>query len=492
MTPLPRLFRVAVLAAAAGGLAGCAGQYFRDAGAPPPPPRLTLATLPHKEIWTGIVFNGAKIGFSHSRLENLPGQGLHRLESEAVMRFQLLGFEKNMEMRAEDIVHDDLSLVRFRYRYHLDNSELALQGSVKDGKLVFDLSRSGEHSRQELPLSGPVYPAGALTLIPAVAGLEPGSTRTFTVFSGELQQLAEVVQRVEGYERSTLFAGNAFKVVTELLGLKTTTWIDAEGRPLFELGMNGVMISALEEEAAAKRYLAAAATNKDEVFLAWSRIPVDRPIEDARTTTRLRLALEGVPRDVPADARQQCTRTGELAICDVDAARKPDAGPMQRTSASRPSSTVQSLDPAVRSLAQQLIAGRTTDSEKYRAILSWIERNIRKEAADVFSALDALDTRRAECQGHTYLYTALARASGIPTRVANGIVYSPEHRGFLYHTWAESLIAGHWQAVDPTFGQAEADATHIALVYGESLGDLVPLVDWLGKLRARVLDASAP
>jgi len=29
-------------------------------------------------------------------------------------------------------------------------------------------------------------------------------------------------------------------------------------------------------------------------------------------------------------------------------------------------------------------------------------------------------------------------------------------------------------------------------VYGEALGDLVPLVDWVGKLRASVLESSAP
>jgi len=120
-----------------------------------------------------------------------------------------------------------------------------------------------------------------------------------------------------------------------------------------------------------------------------------------------------------------------------------------------------------------------------------MDQNIRKQPADVFSALDVLDQKRAECQGHAYLYAALARAAGIATRVANGLVYSPEHRGFLYHTWAESLAEGRWQAVDPTFGQPEADATHIALVYGETLGDLVPLADWVGKLRATVLEPAA-
>ena len=38
---------------------------------------------------------------------------------------------------------------------------------------------------------------------------------------------------------SALFEGPAFKVATRLLGLETTTWIAADGRPLLELAMHG-------------------------------------------------------------------------------------------------------------------------------------------------------------------------------------------------------------------------------------------------------------
>ncbi|HLF39007.1 MAG TPA: transglutaminase-like domain-containing protein, partial [Burkholderiales bacterium] len=92
------------------------------------------------------------------------------------------------------------------------------------------------------------------------------------------------------------------------------------------------------------------------------------------------------------------------------------------------------------------------------------------------------------CQGHAYLYTALARAAGVPTRVVNGLVYSGELRGFLYHSWTESLVGSHWQVVDPTFGQTVADATHIKLIEGENLADLMPLMDWVGKVKIRVLE----
>jgi transglutaminase-like putative cysteine protease len=86
------------------------------------------------------------------------------------------------------------------------------------------------------------------------------------------------------------------------------------------------------------------------------------------------------------------------------------------------------------------------------------------------------------------LYTALARARGIPTRVVNGLTYSPEYQGFLYHTWAESWLGVDWIAVDPTFAQIGVDATHIKLLEGEAPADLLPLVELLGRLRLRVIE----
>ena len=121
-----------------------------------------------------------------------------------------------------------------------------------------------------------------------------------------------------------------------------------------------------------------------------------------------------------------------------------------------------------------------------------MDANIAKEAADSFTATDVLHARRAECQGHAYLFAAFARALGIPTRIVNGIAYSADHGGFLYHSWNEAWIAGRgWQPVDATFGQAHADATHVKLIEGETAAELVPLVNLVGRVRVQSVSALA-
>ena len=112
--------------------------------------------------------------------------------------------------------------------------------------------------------------------------------------------------------------------------------------------------------------------------------------------------------------------------------------------------------------------------------------NIEKEVIDSFNSLDVLRQRKAECQGHSLLFAALARNMGIPTRVLNGVVYSEDYDAFLYHAWVESHIDGRWQAIDPTFGQRHADATHIALIEGEASAQLIALLPLIGELEIEV------
>jgi hypothetical protein len=469
-------------------LSGCASPYFRDAGAPPlPPPRYSLADLPQPEYWTGIIFNGAKVGFTHSRVTRAAQLGLYELQGEAVIRFRFLGLEKRVQMRSLDTVDGNAKLVSFDYHYVLDDSEQRVTGEVRDGRLGYQVAGARRPpERREERLSEPLYPSGALGLLPVLQGLRIGSEFSWLVFNGETQSLDRASQRIEAYQASELFQGAAFKVETVMLGLRSTTWIDARGLPVFELGLNGVLISALEDERTAKGYLASAALNKDDVLVQWSLIKSPLALSDPREARFLRVSLNRFPL---SDERQRCLSATADVVCEIDAARAAALSAGSADTDLRPSATVQAHDPVIRTLAQKITAGRESVPEKIAAVLDWLEKNIRKEPVDAFSALDVLDAKRGECQGHSYLYAALMRTLGVPTRVVNGLVYSAEHGGFLYHTWAESLVEGSWRAVDPTFNQTRADATHIALARGESLAELVPLVDWVGNTRIRVLEA---
>lgn len=474
-------------------LSGCAGLYFDDAGTPPqPPPRFALADLPFDEYWTGLVFNGNKIGFTHLAVDTAAQPDTYVVRSEAVMRFRFLAVDKQVTLKSEDWIGADLALKRFNYAYHIDGSELLLTGKRSGDALEVRIESRGHVREQRFDLSGPLYPSSIIALYPVVNGLEVGRDYRFRVFDGETQTIAEVTQQVRAYETSDLFDGTAFKVHSRLRGHSADTWLDLEGRPVLEISGGGIFIAGLESEATARRYLALAALNKDEVLLDFARVPSSRPIDAPRSVTALSVALQGLDTlALPSDGMQRCRREGGEMLCEIRSAPghgfSAEAEPFDRQRYLASTLPVASDHPEIRRLSRQLTEGHTDPHEQMAALVAWIQDNVDQQAVDVFSAIDVLETRKAECQGNTFLYAAFARARGIPTRVVNGIVYSEELGGFLYHTWAESHVEKRWQAVDPTFGQVRADATHIKLAEGESLADLDPLLAVMGRLKARVI-----
>jgi transglutaminase-like putative cysteine protease len=100
------------------------------------------------------------------------------------------------------------------------------------------------------------------------------------------------------------------------------------------------------------------------------------------------------------------------------------------------------------------------------------------------SALQVLDARQGDCNEHTVLYVALARSLGLPARTAVGLVHI---RGrFYYHAWPEVWLGGEWIAIDPTLGQAPADASHLRFLVG-GLARQVELVRLIGRLSVDIL-----
>ncbi|MEH7437662.1 transglutaminase-like domain-containing protein [Neobacillus drentensis] len=120
-----------------------------------------------------------------------------------------------------------------------------------------------------------------------------------------------------------------------------------------------------------------------------------------------------------------------------------------------PSFMVQSTDPGLVALAQNITNGKKTDVEKSKAIFSWVAKNVAYNAPLVnstnppmYTSLQAYQSRNVLCSGYAHLSAALHRAVGIKTKVSYG----------ENHAWNEVLLNGVWQAEDPTYGSGFINA----------------------------------
>jgi transglutaminase-like putative cysteine protease len=145
---------------------------------------------------------------------------------------------------------------------------------------------------------------------------------------------------------------------------------------------------------------------------------------------------------------------------------------------------IQASDPRIQAQARQIVERERRAGRVAELLTRWVYDALEKRITiSVPSALQVLEERRGDCNEHTVLYVALARALGLPARTAAGVVYL---RGrFYYHAWPEVWL-GEWVAVDPTFGQYPADAAHLRFVVG-GLARQVELIRLIGRLELQVV-----
>jgi transglutaminase-like putative cysteine protease len=240
--------------------------------------------------------------------------------------------------------------------------------------------------------------------------------------------------------------------------------------------------------------------NRKDLVLDFSLVPADKPIPCPRQVRSLKVAFEGIADHL--DLLQSPTQQVDMALVDgkrvalyrvsghpapAPAASEPVLIPQDRKHLLAPTFHIESNHPDIVRKAESLSAGAPTPREKMERLVHWVAGQVQDEPAESTSALEVLQKKRGECQAHTLLYTAFARALGIPTRLAGGLVYI-EDTGFLYHSWAESFVENGWIPVDPTFGQVWVDATHIKLVEGPWWSSVLRMGAVIGRINARVLD----
>jgi transglutaminase-like putative cysteine protease len=250
-------------------------------------------------------------------------------------------------------------------------------------------------------------------------------------------------------------------------------WIDRQGRMVEGMLLGLVPLrrttyelayDAWNEDAARGRLT----SNRD--IQETTAIAASAPITDKQRIPRLRVVLRGTSLGgFDLDGARQALfgdtlvveRANEAAISPGYLLGEADSA-FAEFLASEP--LVQSDDSTMRAVAAEIVGD--TDDPRLAAerITRWVYDSLEKRISfSVPDAMQVLRLRAGDCNEHTQLYVALARAAGIPARSVAGLAYV---RGkFYYHAWPE-IHLGEWIPVDPTFGQFPADAAHLRFVTG--------------------------
>jgi hypothetical protein len=274
-------------------------------------------------------------------------------------------------------------------------------------------------------------------------------------------------------------------------------WVDAQGHVVRVSQLLGLTLEARPYEVAFQNWKADEASRGDIVtadrdIYETTAISARKPLRS--NLRQLRVVLSGVELgDFDVKGYRQQLRGDTLTVTREDSSALQAAYRLPRGARSGMMALFLDAEPLleVRDAEIQALARRLRGSEAdprvvAKRINQWVHDSLKKEiTVGVPSAIATLHAREGDCNEHTQLYVALARAAGIPARVAAGLTYLDGK--FYYHAWPEVWLQ-KWVAVDPTFGQFPADASHLRFTVG-GLGRQADLLRLMGALHIDVLSA---
>lgn len=452
------------------------------------------------DTWMQVEFRNTPVGYSHTWVDSdvESPQAAYTLHNQTVLNLKLLEQVQWVNIIAGATLDADYKLQKF-YAVLSSRVYVTRLDGQRIGANTFSVRIRTGSGEQTVNLNVPddviLYsPATEMVL----AGLKPGESLTLRVLDPLTVTVSDV--RVEALRREKLsLAGREHEATVLRLvyqGLETLSWIDSEARVLRqETPFGWTMTLSSEKDVSAFKQDAAKADDLLSAFAVPCRGQVRSPAE----CRLLRVELTGAnlaAQDFESHRQIVELREDRRVALTVRAQPSPSAanalgsapGAAAAFLASSPALQVE--HPAIAAQARAIVGSETNSWAAARALADWVYRAVEKKTTVSWpSALDVLERREGDCNEHTYLFVALARAVGLPARIQVGLVYSQRDSAsgsFYYHAWP-AVYVGEWVELDPTLGQPTVDATHISLVQGE-VSEQLKLLGLIGQINVAVVE----
>lgn len=479
----------------------------------PPGPRLQAEVL--QDDWAKVIMGGGQIGYFHITTEKIQEDGRDIFVTVEETNFSMMRAGIVLKISEKSRTREDESgqVLDFKMERNMGGDLMEVTGKTEAGRIK--IVANG------VPSAAP-YPAGALgphriDHEMRQKGFAPGTMSSLPMFNREDPSEAVTVSTVI-LEKQKMKIGQVEKewlvsdtTMSHMPGMTIRTWGDDQGNfELIQMPLGGLgtieMQRSSKEEALQQARPAEIIAN---TLVKPSR-PIPHPEKLKEAVYRMDAPKSG-PNTFYSGDGQKVEAKGD-GVCEIRVGMpvKPPAeaifkdAPVQDAAYSaylKPSSFIQSDDPAVAALARK-IAG----SESNALILaSRIQQGVYLKMAKknlgtgLASAGLVAKTLEGDCTEHAVLSAAIGRALGLPSRVVAGMVYvppgsNPDFAGnFGYHMWAEVLVAPDvWWPVDAALGRF--DVTHIAMTKtplekpGIETQLVLPMLQVIGNLKVEVLE----
>ncbi len=487
-------------------------EYFR--------PRAELLadatfSVPPGATYYQLELGGQQIGYASSMVDTL--LDTIRVQDWMLLRVPALGSVQRIDARTRANLTRTLQLRTFEASLSTENTRFLARGEVHgDSVLSVEIESADSRQRFDVLLEQPIALPSLLPLKLTFGGdLAVGKSYALRMFDPLLLEerdvsvhvLAEstfVVPDSAAFDSTTALwvaarwdTVHAWQISQDAGGMTLESWIDDMGQIVHARTPAGFRMERTAFEIAFENFRrlepAVLAADFGADIIRQTAIASNVALSSG-SLTELRIRLGGVELHGFDLTGGRQTLAGDTLVIRREAGdaltasyRLPAGGP-ELSRYLQPDPLVQSEDPRIQAQARQIVGRVRNPARAADRLNTWVFENLDKlVTVSVPSAVEVLQSRRGDCNEHTVLYVALARAVGLPARTAAGLMYLDGR--FYYHAWPEVYING-WVAIDPTFGQWPADAAHLRFTVG-GLARQVELIRLIGRLSLEVVESQS-
>jgi hypothetical protein len=493
--------------------------------APLQPTSIDPATVSAKgdprEWWEAIYAYGTKIGWSHTKISDAQqaGQKLHQIDCENRISVDRQGQQTAIDILTSSTETSDGELLTFRTDMTSGASKTQTTGRVEDGHLRLETTTSGKTTEETLPWSLGTLGFSATEESLAAAPLLPGGTRSLHALMPATNEIV-AIDLVAGKYESTPLVDHTEDLLRINCAITLPIQSNSDHSPVIhsELWTNRegqvlkTSLAALHQETyRTTESVALAQSGSRRLDLVTDNtVPVTQSLSNPHGTKRIkyrvRLTSDDPARAFASGGSQQVTsldpHTAEITVRKIELS--PSTVVVENSSAvSRlpsaddraPNNLIQSDDEQVLALAKTVAPDESDPAKLAVALEKYVNQIVTlKNFSQAFdTAAEVARRREGDCTEHSVLLAALARARGIPARVAIGLVYQPATQSFVYHMWNELWIVDHWVPMDATLGRGGIGAAHLKLTDSNLAGAqayscFLPVAQVIGQLQIEILE----
>lgn len=444
-----------------------------------------------EERWNGIFLEDQHVGYSVQRTSN-GESGESLFEQRSVFRINSFGSIQEVVTAGAALTDGSGFLRRFDFFMVSGEIRLSARGQVIDNTIQMEVDQGGELSTLNFPISEPPHVSLSLEAVIKKQALQLGHSFSIPYFDPITMSNGEMILNVVDSE--VLENGEeAWWLESNFNSIETRSLVTTNGDILRQEGSLGMSVVRMTPEMA--QDVPVDDTPVDIISL--SMVPLKGKIKRPREARKLKVKVSGVPKEKLksfAPLQKVIEDTIEVDIPLLEELPKlpiTDATVDPKWLEGTITLPVNHLEIVEKAMA--VVGDASNRLEAVQRLNQFVFDYMEKvPSIGVPNGLQSLRSARGDCNEHTALFVSLARAVGIPSRIAAGLVFSDRSGplgGFYYHAWPEVQLGGptEWVPVDPTFGQVPADATHIKLTEGD-LEKQVEIMGFVGRLNLELIE----